>query len=363
MTSRSSVVRDRPGSFRGRMCGSSDTHSASLKSLAQRSPSRSYCRRVISVHMLRLADWGIRLAIHNALKSLNPVSRRTLRAPPAKPRRRTKHARRKPWLTPRGHSPFSSSAGNDGAERRFGDGKINRRFLGKPPAPTRLPPYLLSIPPLLSFPRKNVRGNRGSAEFRLLAPTPPASHRRLVSCLARRGRDDDGAAAARFRRDFHADPISPHALSRTQRSGNGASLRRSRFISPNARTRSFGYRDVPRHSWTNSTIRFVLVPRTLFVTPHVFDVLVNLCVFTRIFTGRKSSPSTQARTCSSSRIFPLRTSPTSNATCPPSFVTLCNSLNVDRMKCFQSSIFRCLEICTDFGSTPRNQHRSQLSCS
>ena len=55
-TSHSRVVRGRRRVFGGGIEGAIRSHSASLKSLAWRRLARSYCGRVISVHMLCLAD-------------------------------------------------------------------------------------------------------------------------------------------------------------------------------------------------------------------------------------------------------------------------------------------------------------------
>src|SRR5665213_2061078 len=73
------VLRGRPIDERGGMNGSSNAHSASVKSLAYRSPARRYCARVISVQGIvgSIESSQIR-GNHNLLKSLNPFSVRLL---------------------------------------------------------------------------------------------------------------------------------------------------------------------------------------------------------------------------------------------------------------------------------------------
>src|SRR5262249_35204603 len=58
----------------GGICGSISAHSASVRSLAYRCPSRSYFGRVISVHILCLDDCLSQTSCHSRLKSLNPFS-------------------------------------------------------------------------------------------------------------------------------------------------------------------------------------------------------------------------------------------------------------------------------------------------
>ena len=55
-TARSSISRGRPKGLAAGICGSISAHSASVTSLAYSCPSRSYFRRVISVHILCLDD-------------------------------------------------------------------------------------------------------------------------------------------------------------------------------------------------------------------------------------------------------------------------------------------------------------------
>src|SRR6516165_4501895 len=55
-TLRNSVPRGRPKRLAGGICGSINAHSASVRSLAERCPSRSYFWRVILLHILCLDD-------------------------------------------------------------------------------------------------------------------------------------------------------------------------------------------------------------------------------------------------------------------------------------------------------------------
>ena len=72
-TRRNSVLRRRPSRRGGAMWGPIRSHSASVRSLAWRSPLRSCCRRVIPVHILRLPGClHTHPGNHNSLKSLNP---------------------------------------------------------------------------------------------------------------------------------------------------------------------------------------------------------------------------------------------------------------------------------------------------
>src|SRR6267378_509838 len=52
------------------ICGSISAHSASVTLLAYRCPSRSYFRRVISLHIVCLDDCLTQPSYHNRLKSL-----------------------------------------------------------------------------------------------------------------------------------------------------------------------------------------------------------------------------------------------------------------------------------------------------
>src|SRR6266850_6115391 len=69
-TARNSISRGRPKGLAAGICGSIRAHSASVTSLAYRCPSRSYFRRVVSVHILCLDDCLTQPSYHNRLKSL-----------------------------------------------------------------------------------------------------------------------------------------------------------------------------------------------------------------------------------------------------------------------------------------------------
>src|SRR5271167_1093949 len=68
---RSAVFGGRPNRLRCGRWGEITSHSASVTSLEYRKPFRSYCGRVISVHMWCLADCWTQPLKHNSLKSLS----------------------------------------------------------------------------------------------------------------------------------------------------------------------------------------------------------------------------------------------------------------------------------------------------
>src|SRR6266446_1016563 len=69
-TARNSISRGRPKGLAAGICGSISAHSASVTLLAYRCPSRSYFRRVISLHIVCLDDCLTQPSYHNRLKSL-----------------------------------------------------------------------------------------------------------------------------------------------------------------------------------------------------------------------------------------------------------------------------------------------------
>ena len=109
-----------------------------------------------------------------------------------------------------------------------------------------------------------------------------------------------------------------------------------------------------------TTIRFELVPPRLLSTPHVLDVLVNICSLTTTQTGSHAVSRATSATTSSSSSDPFRISPTSKANTLPPVEIVATLSSASRTRPFQTSSFPVCVIPTSSGSMPANQHRIQL---
>src|ERR1035437_8506430 len=117
------------------------------------------------------------------------------------------------------------------------------------------------------------------------------------------------------------------------------------------------------YSLRNRAILLVLVPASLLVIPHKFEVLVKVCelIITTLHVKPASIPN--GTTCSSSLSLPPLISPTSNAIHPPFAVTRASSRNTAPMTRAHSATVFAIVIRWLISSKSRqlNQQRSQLS--